>query len=343
MQAKFKFALASAGTFLLLTVVAGYLWQAGFLPPKSPPQKITIGSTPARISGLLYLAAAQGYFAGQGLEVSLRDNAGSPESIKELKNGSIDLACCGAFNLVHDAMAGASGLRCLTILCNAQIMDLIAREDKGITRPEDLVGKTVGLPRGTAAQYFMGRFLSLHHISPKAVTVVDVQPAAQAEALATGKVDAIVVWEPFIFEAEARLGNGLVRWPVQEGQDIYWILVGRRDYLQSNQAAMVKLLRALEQAAEYIRDHPEPAMTLICRRINFPLNKCDEYPLRYNVFLDQGMLLFMEDQVAWMVQNRLTARTEMPNFLDYLDYGPLFKANPKAVRLALPGHGLQGQ
>ena len=45
----------------------------------------------------------------------------------------------------------------------------------------------------------------------------------------------------------------------------------------------------------------------------------------------------MEDEAAWMIQNRLTDQVKIPNFLDYLDPGPLLKASPKAVRLVLPG------
>jgi NitT/TauT family transport system substrate-binding protein len=60
-------------------------------------------------------------------------------------------------------------------------------------------------------------------------------------------------------------------------------------------------------------------------------------PKRYRLFLDQGLLLAMEDQAAWMIENRRTDQTIIPNVMDYLDPGPLLKVNPKAVQLALPG------
>ena len=62
-------------------------------------------------------------------------------------------------------------------------------------------------------------------------------------------------------------------------------------------------------------------------------------PKRYGLFLDQGLLLAMDDQAAWMIQNRLTDRTEIPDFMDYVDPGPLLQVNPKAVQLALPVPG----
>lgn len=44
----------------------------------------------------------------------------------------------------------------------------------------------------------------------------------------------------------------------------------------------------------------------------------------------------MEDQARWMIQNRLTEQTKVPDYLDYIDPGPLLKVDPKAVRIIIP-------
>jgi hypothetical protein len=62
-----------------------------------------------------------------------------------------------------------------------------------------------------------------------------------------------------------------------------------------------------------------------------------KFSINFELFLDQGLLLVMEDQARWMIQNRLTEQTKVPNYLDYIDPGPLLKADPKAVRLVIPG------
>lgn len=50
----------------------------------------------------------------------------------------------------------------------------------------------------------------------------------------------------------------------------------------------------------------------------------------------QTMLLTMEDEARWMMENRLTQRTKAPNCLDYLHSEALLQASPKAVRLVIP-------
>jgi len=330
------FLLASA---VLVVIIAGFLWQTGFFSRSAPLEKITIGSFLIRATGPVYIAQEQGYFKAQGLDVTVETYESSPESIKELKAGRVDLACCGAFNLVKEVLAGVSNLRCLTILSHGQTISLIAQPDKGIQGPEDLRGKTIGVPFGTRAEFFLGRLLDLHHIPYQEVRLVDFRQFDLGEALAAGKVDAIVVSEPITFDIVEKMGNAVLTWPAQEGQDIFWILAGREDYLKKNPAALEKLLRALEQAATFIKSQPAKAKAIICRRANFPIEQWDKYPFRYEVYLDQGLLLFMEDQAAWMIHNRLTDRTEIPDFLDYLDPGPLLEVKPRAVRLGIPGEG----
>lgn len=168
---------------------------------------------------------------------------------------------------------------------------------------------------------------------------MDVKPHAFGETLATGKVDAVVDWEPLIGDIFKKMGNAVVTWPAQEKKDIFWILVGRADYLPRDPAAMEKLLRALEQAAKFIKEHAAEAKEIICRRTGFPLEDWDEYPDRYEIFLDQSLLLHMEDETAWMIKNKITPYPMMPNFLNYLNPEPLLKVNPKAVRLGTPGEG----
>jgi NitT/TauT family transport system substrate-binding protein len=339
MKGRFTKTIILAGPVLLLIIVAGYLWQTGTFSGSASLEKITIGSISSRISGLVYVAQEQGYFNDQGLDVSVKTNVSSLESLKDLKAGHVDLACCGVFHLVKEAFTGASNLRALTVLCNGQIMDLIARRDCGIKGPEDLRGKTIGLLKGTGAEYFLGVVLTYKHMPLSAVRIVDVKPSAFGEDLARGRVDAVVAWEPYIGDIINKMGDAVITWPAQEKQDIFWILVGREDYLKSNSAAVEKLMRSLEQASKFIKEHPDKAKEMICRRAKFPLANWNRYPLRYEIFLDQGMLLHMEDEAAWMIKNKVTDRTVIPDFMNHLDPGPLLKVNPQAVQLGIPSEG----
>jgi ABC-type nitrate/sulfonate/bicarbonate transport system substrate-binding protein len=326
-------------SLVLTVIIASFFWQTGFFSRNSPPEKITIGSIRSRISGLVYVAQEQGYFKDRGLDVIVKTNVSGPESIKDLKAGHLDLACCGVFTLVKEAFAGGSNLQAFTVLGNGQLMDLVVRRDRGISHPGDLRGKTIGLIKGTAAEYFLGVVLTFNHIPLSEVTIVDVKPSAFGEALTTGKVDAVVAWEPYSGDIFKKMGNAVLMWSAQEKQDIFWILVGREGYLKRNPDAVEKFLRGLEQAAKFIKKHPAEAKEIICRRTKFPLADWDRYPLRYEISLDQALLLHMEDEAAWMIKNGITDRTEIPNFMNYLDPGPLLKVNPQAVRLGVPGEG----
>jgi hypothetical protein len=57
----------------------------------------------------------------------------------------------------------------------------------------------------------------------------------------------------------------------------------------------------------------------------------------YELALDQNLLLTMEDEARWLIQNRLTDRTQVPNYLDYIYPEALREVNPKAVRMIIPG------
>jgi len=54
---------------------------------------------------------------------------------------------------------------------------------------------------------------------------------------------------------------------------------------------------------------------------------------RFLVVLPQTLIVVFEDQATWMMKNRLTDATEVPNYLDYIYMDALEQVKPDAVTI----------
>jgi NitT/TauT family transport system substrate-binding protein len=333
-----KSRIAFLAPLFLLTLCAGTLWETGCSPKPESPEKITIGANVLGMNGLLYIVKSQKYDKQHGLEIIIEPYDTGRDATREVRAGRIDLATCADFVLVNEIFTGAHNLRCLAILSSGDIHSLIASKNKGISRPGDLRGKTIGVPKGTSAEFFLGRFLTFNNIALREVTIVDINLFDLADALAAGKVDAVLAWEPVTYDILKQVGDNAIEWPAQEGQDFYWLLVSREDVVKNQRARLEKLFRSLSQAAKFAQEQPAAARAIIAQWTKVPLAdlQAGKYPKKYELFLDQALLLAMEDEARWMIQSRLTDQTRVPNYLHYIDAEALGGVKPRAVRLIIP-------
>jgi NitT/TauT family transport system substrate-binding protein len=51
------------------------------------------------------------------------------------------------------------------------------------------------------------------------------------------------------------------------------------------------------------------------------------------VSLDQTLLITLEDETRWAMKNKLTDKTAMPNFAEYIHVDSLMGVKPEAVKL----------
>lgn len=338
-----KTQIAIVGSVLLLGILAGYLWQAGFQvqpkkPYSGPLEKIALSAVSSSTSGLLLIAHANGYFRDNGLEVTFKLLPTGPEGLKQLQASRIDVAHVADFVLVREIFRDARSLRCLGSIAATDVNQLIARKDKGILQPRDLKGKRIGVAQATQSEYYLGQFLSFHNLVWQDIEVVNLNPPALTEALANGKVDAVMVWEPYIYEIKKRLEDKIISWSGQNGQQFYNILVSRDQFIQAKPEALVRLFRALKQAEAFVKQNNEAALKIAAQQLKVDASvlKNEWGSSTYEVSLDQTLLITMEDQARWMINNKLTDQTRLPNYLDYIDAEPLAKVDPKAVRIIIP-------
>ena len=168
--------------------------------------------------------------------------------------------------------------------------------------------------------------------------VVDSNPAGLEEALASGKVDSVIIWERYGVPIKKRLGDQVISWPGQGGQKYYWLLVGTDALAASRPQVLERLFRALHQAEKFLQSHPKEGIGIIAQKIDLDPAMVEAAWMRstYALSLDQALLITMEDEARWMIGNKLTDQNRIPNFLPYLNGEPLTRVKPQAVDIIFP-------
>jgi NitT/TauT family transport system substrate-binding protein len=132
-----------------------------------------------------------------------------------------------------------------------------------------------------------------------------------------------------------RLSNRIVSWSVHSGQAQYSVLVGRNDWVKQNSELVKRVLKSLMQAEEYVARHPTEAEAILKKRYQHD----DAYVARvwpeyqFSLFLDQALILALEDEARWMIKNNLTKKKQVPDFMNYVYVDGLKAVKPEAVNI----------
>ena len=283
------------------------------------PEPVTVGISPTEGSALVYIAEDQGFFSENGLAVTVRDYDPPSIGIRDAADGKVDIAGASEYPVVLNVLDGAN-FSILARYDEAQSIYLIGRKDHRITNISDLKGKKIGVPRGTIAEFYLGRFLTLHAMNLQDVTLVDVQPSQFADAIGSGRIDALICWQPPASQISGRMGNKVVVWPAQSGQPLFAVLVARNDWIAQNPGRTAGFLKSLDMAAEYTVSHPAESRAIVQKRLNLTDSYMDVmWPAnQFSLALDQSLILAMEDESRWMIANNMTNATAVPDFGKYM-------------------------
>jgi len=299
---------------------------------KSPPLEISVGITPTVYSGLITIADEKGFFRESGLNVSIKAYSSGLAAIEAMCGEEVQMATAAdlAFAL---KIRDDPSLRVVASIGLANTNEVVARRDSNIEEPYDLKGKRIGVTPNTISEYYLYTFLLAHGITHSEVTAVNIAPAGMVDAIADGEVDAISIWDIYVYQASKRLGDNAVSWPTQNNQDYHWLLVARESLIQT-QEPVKRFIKALVNAENFLLTHEDDARNIIMHRWGFDpeFMRGVWEKTKLSVSLDQSLIRSLETATGWGM-SRESRPADVPNFLNYIYTGALDEVDPRAVTI----------
>lgn len=297
-------------------------------------EEITLAVYAGSDSALMYIAREQGFFADNGVNVTFKEYEAGKLAADALIAGDADISTSSDFVFVSNVLE-MDDLRLLATVSQSDLIELVARKDHGISTLADIEGKKIGVTRKSTGEFSLGTFLTFNGLSVDDVEVVDLIPSGIVEAISKGEIDAGFTWNPNVYLMKQALGDNAVSWPGQSGQPFYFVLIAKEEFLTERPVAVERFLKALVQAEAFLNTHNEEAKEFIGQTFSYEQPYLDTiWPNQeFIVALPQAMLVVLEDQTRWRIENGLTDATEVPNFLDFLYVDGLEVAKPAAVTI----------
>jgi sulfonate transport system substrate-binding protein len=218
----------------------------------------------------LYVAEAEGYFAQEKLDVTLKFERSESDAAQALAHGRTDIAATSldaAYRLGH--VAGAPPLLLFGLTAAPPVALLVSPHHKDAVRsPADLRGQMVGLPGvGTPEQAMLATILARAGVKIHHVPLRTFSNRGLAGALERGEVAAGMMADPWVTQlaqdsvvsilADLRTRSGAAHWLGVE--TVHAAVFVRADGRPGDEQ-LVALCRALLRAAARVAEAPPEAL-----------------------------------------------------------------------------------
>ena len=224
----------------------------------SAAQPVRLGAAPTGI--LVWSTDGMGLFSDLSQPVEVIKYTSGTKTAKDLVMGHLDLASSSEFAFVSISF-DRPDLRILESLSRSRTIDVFAPVGPGHRQLQRPYREN----RGGGVPTVLHRVLL-----ESGIELAQQKPLLPKEIVTeieAGTIDAAVVWDPYLRDAEVRLGDKFVRLPHQEWHDCEFLLHGPSAWLQTNEPFAHEIVQQLVIASNFALEEPEEAKKITGRRL----------------------------------------------------------------------------
>jgi NitT/TauT family transport system substrate-binding protein len=252
----------------LAVLLIPWFFSACSRPPHPTPTPVIVQLSwthQAQFAGL-YAADHNGYYAAEGLTVTLVEGGPWVDELTAVLNGAAQFGIAGADGLIL-ARANGKPLRAIATIYRRSPIVFFAFADSGITRPEDFIGKAIRVTRDTTATF--RAMMARVGIAPEQYTEAALETFKPAD-LALPSRGNVQVWATYIHGplmlAAQQAGPLHIIHPDDYGVHFYADCLLTTDHLIANHPELVRrFLRATLKGWTYAVEQPTASGALVAR------------------------------------------------------------------------------
>lgn len=247
--------------FALALMVAAVAFAAS--PSLHAQEKVTLVLPSAK--GIphapYFVAEAMGYYKEEGLTVDLVNVTGGVDAIRAVASGRAQFSFPAPSSVIA---ARNGGVPAISVFAHRQmwIFGFSALEGRGITKIEDLKGKTIGVISESAGLIVQLMLAGSGKVDVKDVSIL-VVGGNMAAPLATGAVDAIYTWRA-LFQSYATRGLKQVWISGPELEKFQSnVVTTTEDLVNKRPDLMEKFLRGTTKGMVFALANPQAALDIV--------------------------------------------------------------------------------
>lgn len=291
-------------------------------------QKVSIALDSGVFSLPFRLAGDKGLFKKYGVDAEFATYSFGIDTLNTVITNQADIGI--AMDYAALTRVGKGDLKIVSrfAIPNSNRRQLLVKGN--INKPEDLKGKRVGVQSGTVVEYIWARYLEKYNIKKTDITIEPLTSTAEIyTAFEKGEIDGAWFDGPFLDKAKNVAGAKFLA----DLNNIDFIMrgyvVASGDFVQKNPETISKILKALNEANPYIKEHPDEAADLAFKELKLPADKVQEEVKRdwvFDITFNQDDIKHLQDILEWTQKNGLIK--EKFNINDKIAVAPLEQALP---------------
>ncbi|WP_315799084.1 NrtA/SsuA/CpmA family ABC transporter substrate-binding protein [Bradyrhizobium sp. SZCCHNRI3043] len=270
------------------------------------------------LSGLNLIAKERGEFekllAKDGIKVEwLGPFPNHAPTLQAVTGGTADFSFGGSTTPALAAIiAGSPLVFTQFVVYEPRTTAIIARDDSGINKVEDLVGKSVAVNRSGLGEFLLVAALEKHKVDRSKVKFVYLNPPDAAPALASGKVDAWSMWSPGVDIARLDYKAHDI---FLEGRDLefqidYTSYLTTRKFATENPALVRAVNEAFRAEGKWISENSKDAEYIAQKAGKYSDQIRDQFialnrKYRYFSVNDKQFVTDLQKAADWLVERKV--------------------------------------
>ncbi len=275
----------------------------------------------------MFIGAEKGYFAAHGVDARMLVVDTGTDMVNAMHDGRAQIGDMSTTTYLKAVHAGEP-FKVIGLIMNDATRDnaddplaIVTKKGRGIEKGKlsDLKGKKIGLARGQTSDEYFKMVLRRAKMKYEELTIENIwSQFGLAPALAEGKVDAVVSWEPYVTQVLTQVPDSYE--VIRGGQHMSYVMVATAHgpTVESKPELVKAIAAGLAQSSHFTRNHPDEAVEIFAKWVpgtDVAIGKKAIRNIKYDPRLSANVLRAFENAEDEVLMNTLKGapRLDVPS------------------------------